>query len=200
MSSLLVVVGAYLAGSIPFGYLAGRLRGVDIRTVGSKNVGATNVFRTLGKRWGIAVMVADVAKGLGAALVARWLTDDPWPLIAAGAAVAGHVFPVWLRFRGGKGVATGAGVVIGLMPLVSLVLVGVWFLIVGATRYVSLASVVGAIACTPLAAAFGYTWPTVVFAGVISLAVLVRHWQNIKRLLAGTESRIALRRGAASPE
>ena len=198
MTKLLVVLGAYLAGSIPFGYLAGRLRGVDIRTVGSKNVGATNVFRTLGKRWGIAVMIADIGKGLGAALLARWLTDDPWPLVASGAAVAGHVFPVWLRFRGGKGVATGAGVVIGLMPLVSLVLVAVWVLIVATTRYVSLASVVGAVACPPLAALFGYTWPTVAFATIISVAVLIRHWQNVKRLMAGTESRIALRRSVAN--
>ena len=190
-----MVCAAYLVGSIPVGYLAGRARGIDIRTVGSKNVGATNVFRTLGRSWGIGVMIADIAKGLAAALMARWLTDDPWQLVAAGGAVAGHVFPVWLRFRGGKGVATGAGVVIGLMPLVSLVLVVAWFLIVGATRYVSLASVVGAVACAPLAALFGYSWPTVVFAAIISLAVIVRHRQNIARLLAGTESRIRLRRG-----
>lgn len=196
MSQALVVLIGYFLGSIPFGYLAGRLRGIDIRTVGSKNVGATNVFRTLGKGSGIAVMALDIGKGVGAAVIGRWLTDDPWPLFAAAAAVAGHVFPVWLKFRGGKGVATGAGVVIGLMPLPSLVLIGGWVAIVALTRYVSLASIAGALACTPLAALFGYGRSTLIFCAVISLAVLIRHRENASRLMRGEERRIELRRGA----
>ncbi|MEQ9094192.1 MAG: glycerol-3-phosphate 1-O-acyltransferase PlsY, partial [Miltoncostaeaceae bacterium] len=158
------IAAAYLLGSLPFGYLAGRARGVDIRTVGSRNVGATNVFRTLGKPIGIAVMAADIAKGVLAVVLARWITDDPWPLVAAGAAVVGHVYPLWLRFRGGKGVAVGCGVAIGLMPLAVLVLVPVWVVVIVATRYVSLGSIVAAAALTPTVWAFGYEWPTVAFA------------------------------------
>jgi glycerol-3-phosphate acyltransferase PlsY len=189
---LLVVVVSYLLGSIPFGYLAGRMRGVDLRTTGSRNVGATNVFRTLGKGIGIAVMAADIAKGLAAALLGRALLDDPWPLLAALAAVTGHVFPVWLNFRGGKGVAVAAGAVIGLMPDVSLLLVAGWLLIVLLTRYVSLASVACALAFTPLVWAFGYDAWHIAFAALVSIAVLARHRSNVVRLLRGQELRIEL--------
>ena len=198
MTGILVIFAGYLLGSIPFGYLAGRLRGIDIRTVGSKNVGATNVFRTLGKGMGVGVMVLDIGKGVAAVLIAKWLTDDPWPLFAATAAVGGHVFPVWLRFRGGKGVATGAGVVIGLMPLTSLVLIGVWVAIVLATRYVSLASIVGAAACTPVAALLGEHRSTLIFSAAISAAVLIRHRENAVRLMKGTERQISLGRTNSS--
>jgi glycerol-3-phosphate acyltransferase PlsY len=191
------LVLAYLLGSIPFAYLAGRVRGVDLRTVGSGNLGATNVFRTLGRSWGIGVMVLDIAKGLAAVLIARALTDDPWPLAAAGLAIAGHVFPVWLRFKGGKGVAVAAGAMLGLMPLVAAVLVPAWFVVVVLTRYVSVASIACAVACTPLAALFGYPWSYVGFAALASAAVLVRHRGNIQRLLRGTENRISLGRGRA---
>ena len=107
MNAVAAIVIAYLLGSIPFAYLAGRARGIDLRKVGSGNLGAANVFRTLGRRMGIAVMAADIGKGAAAVLIAKALTDDPWPAVAAGAAMAGHVFPVWLRFKGGKGVAVG---------------------------------------------------------------------------------------------
>ena len=198
MSAFLVTVAGYLFGSIPFGYLAGRLRGIDIRTVGSKNVGATNVFRTLGKGMGIGVMVLDIGKGVAAVVIAKWLIGNPWPLVAATAAVAGHVFPVWLRFRGGKGVATGAGVVVGLMPLTSLILIGVWVAIVLVTRYVSLASIVGAAACTPVAALLGEERSTLIFSAAISAAVLIRHRENAVRLLHGTERQISLGRTNSS--
>jgi glycerol-3-phosphate acyltransferase PlsY len=195
----LAVALAYLLGSIPFGYLAGRARGVDIRTVGSRNTGATNVFRVLGKGIGIGVMAADIGKGLVAVLLARALTDDPWPLVAAGAAVAGHVLPVWLRFRGGKGVAVAGGAVIGLMPWVSLVLLGLWVLIVLVTRYVSVASIVAAAVFTPLAWAFGEPWSYVLFAGLISAAVLARHRSNVARLARGEELRLDLSRTRRRP-
>lgn len=190
----LVVAAAYALGAIPFGYLAGRARGVDIRTVGSRNVGATNVFRTLGRPIGIAVMAADIAKGVAAVMLARAFTDDPWPLVAAGAAVLGHVYPVWLRFRGGKGVAVGCGVAAGLMPLAVLVLVPVWVAVIGVTRYVSLGSIIAAAALTPTVWAFGYGWPTVAFAGLVSAAVIARHHANIRRLLRGDELRLDLGR------
>jgi glycerol-3-phosphate acyltransferase PlsY len=194
VTEALVLALAYLLGSIPFGYLAGRLRGVDIRVEGSRNTGATNVFRTLGRGIGIAVMAADIGKGLAAVLIARALLDDPWPLAAAGLAVAGHVFPVWLRFRGGKGVAVAAGALIGVMPLVSATLVVIWVAIVLATRYVSLASVISAGALPVLAWAFGLDWPKLVLAGLVSAAVLVRHRSNLKRLARGQELRIDLGR------
>ncbi|MDX6645214.1 MAG: acyl phosphate:glycerol-3-phosphate acyltransferase [Miltoncostaeaceae bacterium] len=194
MREALVLALAYLLGSIPFGYLAGRLRGVDIRASGSRNTGATNVFRTLGRGLGITVMAADILKGLAAVLIARALLDDPWPLAAAALAVAGHVFPVWLRFRGGKGVAVAAGVLIGVMPLVSLTLVAVWVAIVLTTRYVSVASIVCALALTPLAWLYGYDWPSLILAGVVSAAILVRHRANLIRLARGQELRIDLGR------
>jgi glycerol-3-phosphate acyltransferase PlsY len=196
VTEALCICVAYLLGSIPFGYLAGRARGIDIRTVGSRNIGTTNVFRTLGSRWGAAVLVADVGKGLAAVLIASALVDDPWPLAAAGAAVVGHLAPAWLRFRGGKGVAVAAGALIGLMPLVTATLVLLWVALVVATRYVSLASITAALAFTPLAWALGHDLPDVVFAGVVSALVLVRHRANLARLVRGQELRIELPRAA----
>lgn len=202
MNAAFAVLAAYLLGAIPFGYLAGRLRGVDIRTLGSRNVGATNVFRTLGKPIGIAVMVLDIAKGVAAAVLARVITDDPWPLIAAGAAVAGHVYPLWLRFRGGKGVAVGGGVAIGLVPLAALVLVPVWVLVIALTRYVSLGSIIVAVAFAPTVWALGYGTASVVFAVIVGLAVIWRHHANIRRLVRGEELRLDLtrRRRSAQPD
>lgn len=194
MSEALALVIAYLLGSIPSGHIAGRMRGVDMRQVGSGNMGAANVFRTLGKKMGIAVLVADVAKGAVAVVIAGALTDDPWPLAAGCVAVAGHIFPVWLRFRGGKGVATAAGVVVGLMPLVAAVVLPAWLLIVAVTRYTSVGSITAATVATPLAWAFGYDWPYIVLAGVMAVAILVKHRSNMQRLIRGNENRIQLRR------
>jgi glycerol-3-phosphate acyltransferase PlsY len=194
----LALVLAYLLGSIPSGYVAGRTRGVDLRTVGSGNVGAANVFRSLGRAIGLGVLVADIAKGAAAALVARALTDDPWPLLAGCIAVAGHIFPVWLRFRGGKGVATAAGVIVGLMPLVAAVLLPAWFAIVAVTRYTSVGSIVAAVAATPLAWLFGYKWPYVALAAAMSLAVLVKHRSNMVRLVQRRENRIEIRRAQST--
>lgn len=197
MNEALAVAAAYLLGSIPFAFIAGRARGVDLRTVGSGNLGAANVFRTLGKGMGIAVMAADIGKGVAAVLLARALTDDPWPAIAAGAAVAGHVFPVWMRFKGGKGVATGGGAVVGLMPLASLILLPFWLIVVLLSRFTSLGSILGAIAATPVVWALGYSAPNVIFTAIASAAVLVLHRGNIVRLLQRRENRIDLRGRAA---
>ncbi len=188
---------AYLLGSIPFAFLAGRARGVDLRTIGSGNLGAANVFRALGTRMGIAVMVADIGKGLVAVLIARALTDDPWPAVAAGAAMAGHVFPVWMRFKGGKGVAVGGGAVIGLMPLASLILLSVWLAVVLLSRFTSLGSILGALAATPVVWALGYSTPNIVFTAVGAAAVLALHRGNIVRLLQRRENRIELVRRRA---
>jgi glycerol-3-phosphate acyltransferase PlsY len=195
VTQALVVVFAYLLGSIPFAYLAGRTRGVDIRTVGSKNVGATNVFRELGRGIGITVMALDIAKGLIAVLVADGLTSSPWPLVAAAAAILGHVFPVWLGFKGGKGVAVAGGAVIGLAPLPALIVVVIWLVVVGITRYVSLGSILAAAAFPFLVVAFGAPWPTVVFAFLAAVMVIARHRSNIERLRHGTERRLTFGRG-----
>ncbi len=194
MNETIALVAAYLFGSIPSGYIAGRMRGIDIRTVGSGNLGAANVFRNLGKKWGIAVMLADIAKGVAGVVIARALTDDPWPVFAAAAVMAGAIFPVWLRFRGGKGVAAGAGVIIGLFPIVALIVIPFWALIVVLTRITSLASIIGAAAFTPLAWLLGFDWPYLVLAGAMSLLVIYRHRTNIARLMRGEEARIELRR------
>ncbi len=193
MNEALAVAAAYLLGSIPFAFLAGRSRGVDLRTIGSGNLGAANVFRALGRGMGIAVMAADIGKGVAAVLIARALTDDPWPAIAAGAAVAGHVFPVWMGFKGGKGVAVGGGAVIGLMPLASLILLPFWLAVVLVSRFTSLGSILGAIVATPVVWALGYSTANVVFTAIASAAVLVLHRGNIVRLAQGRENRIDLR-------
>jgi len=198
VSDALAIALAYLLGSIPFAYLAGRARGIDLRTVGSGNLGAANVFRNLGKGWGIGVMAADIGKGVAAVLIARAISDDPWPAVAAGAAMAGHVLPVWMRFKGGKGVAVGGGAVIGLMPLAAAILLGIWFVIVLVTRYTSLGSVLGALAATPVVWGLGYSTSEIVFTAVAAAAVLALHRGNIARLLAGRESRIELGRGRRS--
>ena len=193
MNEAFAVAAAYLLGSIPFAFLAGRARGVDLRTIGSGNLGAANVFRALGKGMGIAVMAADIGKGVAAVLIARALTDDPWPAIAAGAAVAGHVFPVWMGFKGGKGVAVGGGAVIGLMPLASLILLPFWLAVVLVSRFTSLGSILAAIAATPVVWALGYSTADVVFTAIAAAAVLVLHRGNMVRLAQGRENRIDLR-------
>ena len=199
MSVVLAIALAYGLGSIPFAYLAGRARGIDLRTVGSGNLGAANVFRTLGKGWGVAVMVADIGKGVLAVVLARALVDDPWPAVAAGAAMAGHVFPVWLRFKGGKGVAVGGGAVIGLMPLAAVLLLGLWAVVLLTTRYSSLASIVAATAATPVVWALGYPPSRVAFVAIGAAAVLLLHRGNMTRLARGRENRITFSRRAAPP-
>jgi glycerol-3-phosphate acyltransferase PlsY len=198
VSAALAVVAAYLLGSIPFAYLAGRARGVDLRRVGSGNLGAANVFRNLGRGPGITVMALDILKGTAAVLIARAISDDPWPAVAAGAAMAGHVFPVWMRFKGGKGVATGGGALIGLVPIASAILLALWLVIAVASRFTSLASIIAAAAATPLVWALGYPVSAIVFTGIAAAAVLVLHRGNIARLLRGRENRIELRRRAAT--
>jgi glycerol-3-phosphate acyltransferase PlsY len=194
VTQILVVVVAYLLGSIPFAYLAGRTRGIDIRTVGSKNVGASNVFRELGRGIGVTVMALDILKGLIAVLIADAATGSPWPVIAAAAAILGHVFPVWLRFHGGKGVAVAGGAIIGLAPLPAVIVLVLWVIIVGVTRYVSMGSIAAAAVFPFLVLGFGAPWPTVVFAFLASIMVIVRHRTNIQRLMHGEEHRLDFRR------
>lgn len=210
---IIVVAIAYLLGSIPFGYLLVRIfRGEDVRLTGSGNIGATNVARTGAKGLGIATLVLDALKGAGAVLFACFmaLQNDLWsntpgdagPAVfrlaatAALAAVLGHVFPVWLHFKGGKGVATALGVFCILFPKAILIALAIFILVVVITRYVSLGSILGAIAF-PIAAYFlqKADWLSLLLASGVSLIVILKHRQNIGRLLAGTESRF----GAVKP-
>jgi acyl phosphate:glycerol-3-phosphate acyltransferase len=196
------VVG-YLLGSFPAGYLAGRLAGVDVRAVGSGNIGATNVLRVLGKRWGYPVFLIDAFKGFAAVRLA-FLFVTYWPdarpyaeyfaILAAIMSVAGHSFPAWLRFKGGKGVATSAGALIGLMPLAVPLVFLVWVVVFETTRYVSLASIIAAIALPIIVSLlarwkFVDTWALIYFSILIMLLVLWRHRSNCSRLLNGTEQR-----------
>lgn len=202
---------AYVLGSTPFGVLLAKLRGVDLRKVGSGNVGATNVARALGRKWGYVCFVLDMGKGLAAVLVAgcvlRRMEGFPtlphqtaW-LGAGCGVILGHVFSFYLRFRGGKGVATALGVVLGIYPFFTfagLCALGVWIIVVLLTKYVSLASLAAATAFLPLFAAFNWpvlhVWPLGAFAAVMVLLIILRHRENIRRLLAGTENRIGSKR------
>jgi glycerol-3-phosphate acyltransferase PlsY len=205
---LIVAVMAYLLGSIPFGYLLVRVfRGEDIRLSGSGNIGATNVARSGAKGLGIATLALDALKGALAVWLAAVFAGSKYNLcgdfiqhpcapalrlmsMAALFAVLGHVFPVWLRFKGGKGVATALGVFCVLFPAAILVALAIFILVVAVTRYVSLGSILGAIAF-PAAAYFLQSTDAVslLLASSVSLIVILKHHQNIGRLLSGTESR-----------
>ena len=190
--SLLVVSIGYLAGSIPFAFLAGRyFRGVDIRRIGSGNVGAANVLRSTSTLMAVLVMLLDAAKGAGAVLFAERLAPgDAAPAAAGIAAVVGHVYPLWLRFRGGKGVATAAGVFAILTPLALAPAAAIFVATVWATRFISLGSLVATLALAPIALALGSSAAVVGAAGAVALLIVFRHRTNIGRLLAGTERRI----------
>ena len=194
MQILVSVAMGYLLGSIPFAYLLTRSRGFDLRHVGSGNVGAANVLRTSGVVLAIAVVLLDAAKGAAAVLAARLVTDDLVIVMAAGlAAIVGHVFPAWLGFRGGKGVAVSAGVFAMLAPFATMVAALVFIGTVFVTRFISAGSIAAALALA-VAAAIGNV-PGPVAAGAIIAAIIVvqRHRDNLSRLVAGTERRIGLR-------
>jgi acyl phosphate:glycerol-3-phosphate acyltransferase len=190
----LIVLG-YVLGSMPWGYWVARaFAGVDIRRYGSGNSGATNVWRTLGWRYGLPVGLLDIGKGLVAALLARWLADDLTAVLAGVAAMAGHWRPLFLRFaRGGKIVATTGGVGFAVAPLATLAAVVVWWIFFLATRYVSVASMASAISLPIFAEAFGASWPVIAFTAGGAVAIVALHRANIGRLASGTERRVRLR-------
>jgi len=193
----LLLLGAYLLGSVPFSYLVARGFGVaDVRRVGSGNVGATNVMRSAGVPAGALAFLLDAAKGAGAAELARlFIPGSSWlPAVSGAVAVLGHVFPVWLRFRGGKGVATGAGVFLPLAPIATLLAVAVFAAVVAVSRLVSLASILAAMAL-PLALYWLDARPVVTGTGLaVAALVILKHSSNIGRLIDGTESRMGGRR------
>jgi glycerol-3-phosphate acyltransferase PlsY len=190
MPHLLLVPLAYLIGSVPSGYLLGKSAGVDVRSVGSGNIGATNVARSLGKLGGAVTLIADAAKGFLPVYVALQL-DSTAVIVAltAMAAFLGHIYPVYLRFRGGKGVATAFGALLALAPMATLVLIVLFVVVVLCTRLASLGSIITAVAAPVVLWVFNQ--PTVIVGlGLFFAAmVLIRHRGNIQRLLAGTEPR-----------
>ena len=200
-----IAIAAYLIGSVPMGYLLYRIfRRQDIRSVGSGNIGATNVLRAGGKALGAATFLLDMLKGCAAVWLGGWLGALLMPSVplrtaqalAALFAVLGHMFTCWLHFRGGKGVATGFGVFLVVSPWAALAAIGVFALVLAISRYVSVASIAGA-ASFPVFAWFlvaGSRPPFFFVAGAaVSLLIIVKHHQNIRRLIAGTESRIGAR-------
>jgi glycerol-3-phosphate acyltransferase PlsY len=194
VSYVAAVLGGYLAGSIPTGYWLVRLfRKIDIRRVGSRSIGATNVWRVMGWKVGLPTIVLDVAKGLVPALVASMLVDDLAGALAGGAAMLGHARPVFLRFeRGGKAVATTGGVLLGLAPEVALLALGVWILTFLVSRYVSVASMAAAVSVPVFAFALDESWPVKILALAGAAAVVFLHRENIKRLVAHREPRVQL--------
>jgi acyl phosphate:glycerol-3-phosphate acyltransferase len=193
---LLLIGGGYLLGSMPFGYWVVRaFKHEDIRNVGSGNIGATNVWRTYGKKFGLPVVLLDVLKGFVPALVGT-LVVSHWAGVLAGlAAMVGHWRPLFLKFeKGGKMVATCGGAFFGVAPLVGLCAAAVWLLVFFVSRYASLASIAAAISLPLIAVAFGEPSAVIVFGAVAALAVVVLHRANIGRLFRGTENRFHFRR------
>lgn len=201
VSITVIALGSYLVGAIPFGFLLGKLiRGIDIRRHGSGNIGATNVFRTFGPRLGVATFLLDAAKGVAAARVAPWAV---WALAGAGdappaaalvgtaAVLAGHGFPLFLGFKGGKGVATGLGCALSIVPHTALAALAVWIAVFLATRYVSVGSIAAALAAAaaPWFLDSGADAPACALVTALALLIVWKHRSNVRRLLAGSENR-----------
>lgn len=208
----LALVLAYFLGSIPFGHLIVKLKtGKDVRQSGSGATGATNVLRTAGKTLGILTFALDIVKGVVAVLLARWLTgvgggDTTW--IVAGAAILailGHIFPVWLGFKAGKGVATGLGVFLAIAPVAALCSFALFILIVVKTRYISLGSIVGSVVMIPLIWFWhGWVWPSpfltqmLVAITIVAAVIVFKHHENLQRLMSGTENKFGQKKAPAN--
>ncbi len=200
-------VAAYLIGSIPTGFLLAKARGIDIRSVGSGNIGATNVLRALGKPAGIFVLVFDGLKGYAAC---RWLADLALPaftnwaadkevlsIIGGVFAILGHNYTCWLHFKGGKGIATSAGVLAALVPWSFIIILTIWIVVFALTRYVSLASIAAAFFLPIATGLTGGSWTLILVTGAMTTLAIYKHKANIQRLLSGTESRFASKKKEA---
>ena len=194
MSAVLVLAASYLLGSIPFSYLVARQRGVDVRRVGSGNVGATNVMRNVGRGAGLVAFALDAAKGAIAAWIAqRSGLGVTVAALAAVGAIVGHMYPAWLGFKGGKGVATGAGAFLPLAPLATAGALVAFALTLALTRYVSVGSMVGAVGLAALASITGAPRPVAIAAALMAALIVWKHRANIRRLVDGTETRLGRR-------
>lgn len=189
---LKVALVGYLIGSIPNAIIIGKLwKGIDVREHGSGNIGATNVFRVLGVGPGLAVLCLDAFKGaLGAYCGLLWMGVGWGSVLGGIMAIAGHNWPIWLKFKGGRGVASGLGVIATIVPKITLIILGVFMLIVYTTRYVSLGSIVCAALVPILMFLFKEPLPYLIFGCVAGAFVIIRHWANVQRLLKGTELKI----------
>ena len=191
------LAGAYLAGSIPFGFLIGKMRGVDVRTVGSKNIGATNVYRTVGKKWGLLAFACDFLKGFVPVILAQRFGGEAYLPLAVGLmTVVGHMFTCFMKFKGGKGIATGFGMLVGLLPWLVLTAFGIWAVTVWISHYISLGSCVAA---AFLAVGVWFPWlgsegcrnlPLSIVVTLVALVAIYKHKTNIRRLIDGCENRI----------
>lgn len=191
MEYFLIFLSSYLVGSIPNGYLVGKIYGIDIRQFGSKNIGATNIYRVLGPRPAFWVFLTDAAKGVIGVFIAQAFLGSPAASLLGGiGAIAGHNWSAFLGFKGGRGVATALGVIAILMPKVTAIVFLVWAIIVYITRYVSLGSIIGALIAPPLIWLFGERTEYLYFGIVAAIFVIVRHRPNIQRLLKGEELKI----------
>jgi acyl phosphate:glycerol-3-phosphate acyltransferase len=194
VSTIILVVASYLVGSIPTGFILGRLAGVDVRRAGSGNIGATNVARVLGKGRGLLTLFADVAKGFAPVLIGQRLGLSDAGLALVGiAAFLGHLYPVFLRFQGGKGVATAFGALLALAPLATLFIIVAFGITAFFSRRVSLSSIAAALVAPISVWAFYYSLEVIVMSAFLAAMVVLRHGENIKRLLAGTEPRFDAR-------
>ena len=192
-----LIVLAYFCGSIPTGVWLARRRGVDPRDIGSGNIGATNVARAAGKTAGVLTLVGDTLKGLTPVVVAASAgVGELGSALVGLAAFVGHLFPFFLEFQGGKGVAVTLGILLGLAPLGMLIAVPIFLVIVGFTRYVSLGSILAAAISPLVLAALSYPWPTIALALVTGVGIAVRHRDNIRRIRFGTEARVGARPSA----
>jgi glycerol-3-phosphate acyltransferase PlsY len=190
MMALLLAIFGYMLGSIPSGFIIGTMSGVDVRNVGSGNIGATNVARALGKRLGLLTLLADVAKGFLPVLVAEKLgMSDGAVALVGSAAFLGHLYPVFLKFQGGKGVATAFGALLAIAPPATFILVVLFAVAVLSSRMVSLGSLTAAAAAPVALWALGYPPTFVAMGAFLGAMIILRHRDNIKRLLAGTEPR-----------
>ena len=191
------LLGAYLVGSIPFGFLIGKMRGVDVRTVGSKNIGATNVYRTVGKKWGLLAFFCDFLKGLVPVILAqRFGGEVHLPLAVGLMTVVGHMFTCFMKFKGGKGIATGFGMLVGLLPYLVLAAFGIFVVTVWLSHYISLGS---CLAAAFLAVGVWFPWlgsagwrnlPLSVVVTLVALVAIYKHKTNIRRLVDGCENKI----------
>ena len=207
---ILTALIAYLLGSIPTGFLVGKARGIDIRAVGSGNIGATNVFRILGRSAGVFVLLTDAAKGFVAVYVVApvlcgWfykgagpMAHDWYDICAGAAAILGHNYTCWLHFKGGKGIATSAGVLAALVTVPLFIILGVWIIVFALTRYVSLASILASFTLPFATWVVGKGSTLIIVTAALAALAIYRHKGNIRRLVDGTENRIRFKRASAS--
>jgi len=194
LHSLVFVLVSYLFGALPIGLLVGRMvKGIDVRDYGSGNIGASNVWRTMGPFWGVAVFLFDFCKGFFPTLLAGRVPHvSPWlPVLVGLAAILGHNFSPFLRFKGGKGVATSLGVVYGLSPLAAAVGFAVWGLCLLVTRYISVSSMIAAVVTSLVLIGLNRDLPHVLFALLVAFFVVIKHRSNMARLKAGTEPKVS---------